>query len=213
VETSPRSGDRVDFAIGLEQDVPTGLAMVASAMTSGRDQASRSNPALAAKPAGDGSADLTHSRDVHTAPERSGALPGNTPQALTRSLDCLLIDARDACRRDGVPATRRELLARVAKRIGASQAEVARRLRDQAQHVDVPNQCATADTCPPGDPIVALAATILGAREREVFMARREARPDDIAALHRLAARMEISVERVYQLEASARRKLARALG
>jgi DNA-directed RNA polymerase sigma subunit (sigma70/sigma32) len=57
-----------------------------------------------------------------------------------------------------------------------------------------------------------LATTILGARVREVFLARRNARPDDLAALHQFAACLGISVERVYELEASARRKLARAL-
>ena len=54
---------------------------------------------------------------------------------------------------------------------------------------------------------------ILGARERDVFLARRDTRPDDIAALHQLASRLGISADRVYELEASARRKLARALG
>jgi DNA-directed RNA polymerase sigma subunit (sigma70/sigma32) len=58
-----------------------------------------------------------------------------------------------------------------------------------------------------------MATTILGARERDVFLARRETRPDDVAALHRLASRLGISADRVYELEASARRKLARALG
>jgi hypothetical protein len=45
-----------------------------------------------------------------------------------------------------------------------------------------------------------------------VFLSRRNAHPDDIAALQRLAACLEISVERVYELEASGRRKLARLL-
>ena len=45
-----------------------------------------------------------------------------------------------------------------------------------------------------------------------MFLARRNARPDDTAALQRLAACLGISVERVYGLEASAGRKLARLL-
>jgi DNA-directed RNA polymerase sigma subunit (sigma70/sigma32) len=56
-----------------------------------------------------------------------------------------------------------------------------------------------------------LATTLLGAGEREVFLARRNARPDDLAALHQLAAGLGISVERAYEFEASAHRKLARA--
>jgi hypothetical protein len=46
-----------------------------------------------------------------------------------------------------------------------------------------------------------------------VFLARRDARRDDVAALHRLASSLGLSVERVYEIEASARRKLAVAVG
>ena len=48
--------------------------------------------------------------------------------ALAGSGDRLLAEARDACRRDGVAATRRELLMRVARKVGLPQAEVARGL-------------------------------------------------------------------------------------
>ena len=55
-----------------------------------------------------------------------------------------------------------------------------------------------------------MATTVLGEREREVFLARRRAATEDIAALRRLAAMLGLTVERIYQLEASARHKLAK---
>ena len=102
---------------------------------------------------------------------------------------------------------------RVAKRVGASPAEAARGFRGTLRPVGV-----VAAPAPPGarhlrDRVLRLAATILGERERAVFMARRAARPDDMAAPHELASSLGLSVERVYELEASARRKLATALG
>jgi DNA-binding CsgD family transcriptional regulator len=130
---------------------------------------------------------------------------------LAGALERLMLDARNACRREGIAATRRELFARVAKRSGLPQAEVARRLRGKVRRGDLAEAPEEA-SAEARDPIPLLAATILGAREREVFLARRNARPDDIAALRQLASRLGISVERVYQLEASARRKLACAL-
>jgi hypothetical protein len=131
-------------------------------------------------------------------------------QTLAGSGDRLLADARDACRRDGVAATRRELLMRVARKVGLPQAEVARGLGGTLRREAV----AQGGYAPRRgrDPISRLATAILGTREREVFLARRMARPDDMAALHALAACLGLSVERVYELEASARRKLARAL-
>ena len=144
---------------------------------------------------------------------RSGAPQVAARQALAGSGDRLLAEARDACRRDGVAATRRELLMRVAKRVGLPQAEVARGLSGALRREGAAAVFGGFAARRPRDSVWRLAAAILGTREREVFLARRVARPDDVAALHALAAGLGLSVERVYELEASARRKLARALG
>jgi hypothetical protein len=136
----------------------------------------------------------------------------HTPAVTTNAPDRLRAEVPEACRRGGVSATLRECSARVAKRVGTVQAEVTRRMRTPTPP---PRRVSALASCnnQPLDPIPSLAATILGTREREVFLARRDARPHDIAALHRLASRLAISVDRVYQLEASARRKLAKAIG
>ena len=60
--------------------------------------------------------------------------------------------------------------------------------------------------------ITPLAMAILGTREREVLLARWRAKSTDVSAVRQLAEKMRISVKRVYELEASARRKLARAV-
>ena len=60
--------------------------------------------------------------------------------------------------------------------------------------------------------VMALTNEILGERERTVFQARCLADTDKITHLSDLAGRFGVSVERVHQLEASAKRKIARAL-
>ncbi len=157
--------------------------------------------------------DVVRSRDTDVARARRVASRDIAREVLARSADRLLADARNACLREGVAATRRELLARVARRVGLSQAEVARRLAGDIQRDDAMPVLAAGGVRENHDPIMLLAATILGARERAVFLARRDARRDDVAALHRLAACLGLSVERIYELEASARRKLAVAVG
>jgi hypothetical protein len=154
--------------------------------------------------------DLAASRHSHADPMPSTAPRGAAGPALAGLDERPLADARDACQREGIAATRRELLMRVAKRVGVSPAEAARGTLRPAGVAAAPVR--------PGarhlrDRVMRLAATILGERERAVFMARRAARPDDMAALHELASSLGLSVERVYELEASARRKLATALG
>jgi hypothetical protein len=153
------------------------------------------------------------STDTNATPVRSGALRDIARQTLSGSAVSLLAEARNACRREGVSATRRELFARVAKRVGLSQAEVARRLDGDIPRDSVAFALEAAARRHNQDAVARLAITILGARERDVFMARRDARPDDVGALHQLAADLGLSVERIYELEASARRKLAVALG
>jgi DNA-binding response OmpR family regulator len=124
---------------------------------------------------------------------------------LSSTADQLLAEARAACVRDAVPASKQELLARVAARIGLSQSEVAHSLRLK-RHQPRPAR-PHAD-----DPVVTLAASILGRREHTVFLARRNAPPNDARTLHQLATELGVSIERIYQLEASALHKLATAL-
>jgi len=156
-------------------------------------------------------------------PDKSGPVDGRSwpgrdhaPFASTApimELDRLLADAHDACLRDGVRPTRQCLSARIAKRTGVACAEISRRLRAQAPYFGVVGVAATLHPSQSRDQIALLATTILGTREREVLLARQIADLHDIAALHQLASRLGISVDRIYELEASARRKLARAAG
>jgi hypothetical protein len=213
VETWQRPDLGADFAPRLERTMaPSRVAAMATTRV-GRDRAVR--PEVP----GDGDDGETGTPEVVALPDsgasliRSGAPQVAARQALAGSGDRLLAEARDACRREGVAATRRELLMRVAKRVGLPQAEVARGLSGALRREGAAAVFGGFATRRPRDSVWRLAAAILGTREREVFLARRVARPDDVAALHALAAGLGLSVERVYELEASARRKLARALG
>jgi hypothetical protein len=208
VETLQRSGVRADFIARMERTLPPPVA--AEAMTrAGRGRLVRPD---AAGDSEDGETDLAAPAQS-IAGAKSGAPRVVALQTLAGSGERLLADARNACRREGVAATRRELLMRVAKRVGLPQAEVARRLGNTLRREGGTAASGTPVGWRPRDPVSRLATAILGVREREVFLARRMARPDDVAALHALAACLGLSVERVYELEASARRKLARALG
>jgi DNA-directed RNA polymerase sigma subunit (sigma70/sigma32) len=62
------------------------------------------------------------------------------------------------------------------------------------------------------DRILALAGEVLGERERKVFMARCMTEEDGVVHLQSLAAELGVTRERVHQLEASAKRKIAIAL-
>jgi len=157
--------------------------------------------------------DISAADNSQVDPIRSTARRGAASQALADFGDRLLADARDACRREGIAATRRELVIRVAARSGLSQIEVARGLRGTRRYGAAAQVSARLDARHLHDRVSQLAATILGAREREVFLARRAARPHDMAALRELATNLSLSIERIYELEASARRKLATALG
>jgi len=220
VETLQRPELRAEFAGRLERGVPPVAAVVAMPRL-GRARTMRSEAArdIEARDIDDGEtgeADAVASPGSSTG-ARSGARSGAprivATQALTGAGDRLLAEARDACRRESVAATRRELLMRVAKRVGLSQAEVAHGLGGILRPEGAAAGTGWFAARRPRDPVSRLAAAILGTREREVFLARRLARPDDVAALHALAAGLGLSVERVYELEASARRKLARAMG
>ena len=208
-----RSADNTDRSVRREQNTTQAVVPVAHVTSTNRNRAA---PSGAARVVARGGKD--RSDDALPRQAIAGPVPPCTPgehgrHALAGAGERLLADARNACRRDGVAPTRRELFARIAKRIGLPQAEVARALNGHIKRESVPATTVVAGVSRLCDPVLRMAATILGAREREVFLARRDTHPDDVAALHQLASHMGISVERVYEFEASARRKLARALG
>lgn len=211
VDTSPRSGNCADLAVQPERDRSAAPIATTLVMRADRNRTLQTTLPQAIQCGVRGN--VGPSRDAHAASARSGALRDIARQTLSGSADLVLAEARNACRREGVSATRRELFTRVAKRIGLSQAEVARRLDGDIRRDFIAAEPEAAGLRQHQDAVARLATTILGARERDVFLARRDARPDDVAALHRLAAGLGLSVERVYELEASARRKLAMALG
>lgn len=213
METSHDPDLSADFAGRLKRTKPPPAVAAAGMSRVGRSRLVRSDVAREIEDGDPGDADPAVSGDSHAGPIRSTALRGAARPALPGLDDRLLADARDACRREGIAATRRELLMRVAKRVGLSPAQVARGLQGALRHDGVAAAFAGLGARHARDRVSRLVATILGAREREVFLARRAARADDIAALQELASSLELSVERVYELDASARRKLATALG
>jgi hypothetical protein len=213
VETSHDPDLRVDLGGRLKRTRPP-PAVAAMALTrAGRSRLARSDVASEIDDGTPGGTDLAAPGDSNVDPLPSTARGGAARPDLAGLGDRLLADARDACRREAVPATRREVLMRVGKRAGVSPAEAARGLRGTLRPVGVAAAPARPVAPRLRDRVLRLAATILGERERAVFMGRRAARPDDMAALHELASSLGLSVERVYELEASARRKLATALG
>jgi RNA polymerase sigma-32 factor len=150
----------------------------------------------------------------------------------------LLADARRSCHRERVEATEAELCARVGRRIGLSADEVARSMNllqggalslhgagsDDASAPKLADILAD-DSASPEEAvivrldhakarrrIVALSHEILGERERAVFLARCMTGGGDIVHLDALAKVFGVSPERIYQLEASAKRKIATAL-
>jgi len=150
----------------------------------------------------------------------------------------LLTDARRACLRERVEPTDAELYRHVGKRIGLDPGEVARSLRLleggmlslHRQPGDPDDAMALEDTLPDDHAaseddvilrldqakarkrILRLAEEILGERERAVFLERCMPRYANPTSLDTLATRLGVSRERVHQLEASAKRKIAIAL-
>ena len=151
---------------------------------------------------------------------------------LFRMTGKLFTEARRSCMRDGVQPTDTELCARVGARIGLSGDEVARCLSlARGDALSVHEDCgAQADGLATQDPspeeavivrldhaklrrrILAFARDILGERERRVFLARCMCDDETVAHLDSLAAELGVTRERVYQLEVSAKRKIAVAL-
>jgi RNA polymerase sigma factor (sigma-70 family) len=150
----------------------------------------------------------------------------------------LMVEARRSCMRDGVEPRESELCLRIGRRVGLEPDEVARSLRlledgtlslDHAPAADgaaptLRDTLADDTACSEDDVIrrldyaklrkriMILVEEILGERERIVFLARCMTDQEDIAHLDGLATRFGVSRERVYQLEASAKRKIAAAL-
>lgn len=128
---------------------------------------------------------------------------------LLRSASRLFADARRACQREGVQATDGELRARVGARVGLTGDEVARIL-PLAPAEAAPVQ--QVDAAALRQRIVALSEEILGERERTVFLARCLAEPRKMRRYDSLASELGVTRERVFELEGSARRKIAAAL-
>jgi RNA polymerase sigma factor (sigma-70 family) len=128
---------------------------------------------------------------------------------LLRSASRLFSDARRACQREGIEATDAELRARVGARLGRTGDEVARLLPVVQPEVASVHQ---------NDPVelrrhlLALSEEILGARERTVFLARCLAEGRNTQRYESLAKELGITRERVFELEGSARQKIAAAL-
>lgn len=167
-------------------------------------------------------------------------LPGSSAhRQLMQMAARLHADARRSCERECVEPTEAELCARIGRRIGLSGDEVARSLRLMHGGTVSLYASATSDgAAAPGlletladdnatseddvilrldhakarKRIISLAEEILGERERTVFFARCMTDSEDVAHLALLAEELGVSAERVYQLEASAKRKIAVAL-
>ena len=213
METSHDPCRRIDLGGSLKRTRPPPAAVAVALTRAGRSRLARADVASEIDDGIADETDLAASRHSRADPMPSTAPRGAAGPALAGLDERPLADARDACQREGIAATRRELLMRVAKRVGVSPTEAALGLRGTLRPVGVAAAPVRPGTRHLRDRVLRLAATILGERERAVFMARRAARPDDMAALHELASSLGLSVERVYELEASARRKLATALG
>jgi RNA polymerase sigma-32 factor len=166
-------------------------------------------------------------------------LPATTAhRQLTQMAARLLADARRSCHRERIDATDTELCERVGRRIGLPGDEVERSLQLMSGGSVSLNDHLTrngttldlqanlpSDAASPEDDVIlrldhakarkrirVLVHEILGEREREVFDARWMSDGDEVIHLEALAKRFGVTRERVCQLEASAKRKIARAL-
>jgi RNA polymerase sigma-32 factor len=150
----------------------------------------------------------------------------------------LFADARKSCQHDGVEATGSELCERVGRRIGLAGDEVAQSIRlisvgavslqtdgDEAGASRTLDDILATDSASPEEDVIlrldhaklrqrimALVNEILGERERVVFLARCMSDGDEVAHLETLARQFGVTRERVCQLEASGKRKIAAAL-
>ena len=144
---------------------------------------------------------------------------------LFRSADRLFADARRSCQREGIEPTEAELYARVGARVGLggdAVAQCAAVALSDAPAADT--QSAASGHGPATEDAVilrldhaklrrrvtGLAQEILGERERIVFLARCVSEPH--GTRQRLAMELGVTRDRIFQLEVSAKRKIAAAL-
>lgn len=122
----------------------------------------------------------------------------NAQRLLALHTVCLTARAAASCEREGLPPEDHEIAFRVGRRIGLPPATVAEHAARRTSYSRKQSR--------------ALADTVLGQRERDIFLAL--ILPDDGPALSResIAARYGLSLQRVHAIEASARRKMAVAL-
>lgn len=166
-------------------------------------------------------------------------LPASTAhRQLVQMSGRLFADARKSCQRERVEATETELCARIGRRIGLPGEEVARSIHmiqggTISLHGNGPDdtnaprleETLADESASPEEAVIlrldhakarkrimTLTRDILGERERAVFLARCMTGGDEIAHLDSLAKDFGVSRERIYQLEASAKRKIAAAL-
>lgn len=154
---------------------------------------------------------------------------------LARSARRLFADARRSCERENVDATEAELYARIGRRLGLDADEVAASLRlihDGALRFEGERTEATgganleetlaADRESPEDDVIyrldhakarkrimQLVNQVLEERERAVFLARCMQDDGEVVHLETLARQFGVTRERVSQLEANAKRKIA----
>ena len=157
---------------------------------------------------------------------------------LARSARRLFADARRSCERENVDATEAELYARIGRRLGLDADEVASSLRlihdgalrfegegtDATGAANLKETLASERDSPEDDVIhrldqakarkriMQLVDQILGERERAVFLARCMRDDGEVVHLETLAQQFGVSRERVSQIEASAKRKIAMVL-
>jgi RNA polymerase sigma-32 factor len=162
----------------------------------------------------------------------------NAHRQLARMSNRLIADARETCQRERVEPTEAEICERIGSRIGLTADEVAHSLRllqggvlslhrSLTESEDAPalEETLADEAAEPEDEaifrldhakarkrILALIHEILGERERIVFLSRCMTDADEMVHLDSLAARFGVSRERVYQIEVSAKRKIATAL-
>jgi len=162
----------------------------------------------------------------------------NAHRQLAQMRGQLQAEARKNCQRERVDPTESEICERIGRRIGLPGDEVARSMRLMAGgtlslHAESQGETGAPkledtladDAASPEDDvilrldhakarkrIVALSQEILGDRERVVFLARCMSDSDEVTHLDALADQFGVSRERVYQIETSAKRKIAIAL-
>jgi hypothetical protein len=162
-------------------------------------------------------------RSVEEAVARDGQSPPGTSglgyRQVTRMGPRLLRDARRDCAREGVRATDTELIGRVARRVGLPFSTAAALLShpmpawppsaDDRFHDNA--KVSRLDLARARRRLAVLAETILGFRERVVFLARCPPNVGTPVSTAQLARRLGVKPGHVSMIEASARRKIATA--